>query len=143
MFDDMEPSAGLFSDDEAFGLLQELAANTPDELRRKRAHFRLSIKIGVILQPGNASEMLKLKLKGVTGDISEGGCSAVFPVPIRVGDIYRLQFDRERLDLPLTFARCVRCRLIREDAYEAGFAVFTNICLPENVSAGEESNLVS
>ena len=87
--------------------------------------------------------MLKIKVKGVTGDISEGGCSAVFPIPTRVGDVYRLQFERKQLDLPLTFARCVRCRLIREDAYEAGFAFFSAICLPENVAVAEGSNLVS
>lgn len=142
MFDDPE-HAGDFFQEEAFGILEELAANTPEELRRQRAHFRLAIKASVILQPGNASDMLKIKVKGVTGDISEGGCSAVFPIPTRVGDVYRLQFERKQLDLPLTFARCVRCRLIREDAYEAGFAFFSAICLPENVAVAEESNLVS
>ena len=143
MFDEIDPAPGLFDGDQAFDLLQELAVNTPEELRRRRAHFRLAVKAGVMLQPGNASDLLKFKVKGVTGDISEGGCSAVFPIPARVGDIYRLQFDHEQLDLPLTFARCVRCRLVREDAYEAGFAFFTPICLPENVTANGASGLVT
>ncbi len=143
MFDDLNTAAGSFNNDEAFDMLQELSANTPDELRRQRTSFRLTIKTSVILQAGNASEMLTFKVKGVTGDISEGGMSAVFPIPARVGDIYRLAFDRKTLDLPLTFARCVRCRVIREDAYEAGFAFFANICLPENVAANAESKIVS
>lgn len=136
MFGDLEPSAGLSDADEAFGLLQELAANTPEELSRQRAHFRLVIKAGVVLQPGNASQMLDFKVKGVTGDISAGGCLCVFPIPIMVGDIFRLEFNREQLDVPLTFAHCVRCRLIREDAYESGFSFFSNVCLPEAVPKG-------
>lgn len=129
--------------DEAFAVLQELGRNTPDEIRRQRAHFRLAIKAAVVLQPGNGSELRSLKVKGVTGDVSEGGCSALFPLAARVGDIYRLTFDRTALDLPLTFARCVRCRLVREDAYESGFAFFTRICLPEKVASAHESSLIS
>ncbi len=139
MFDDPNSSTELSEGDEAFGMLEELASNTPEEVRRQRAHFRLAIKTSVTLQPGNASALRKLKVKGLTVDISEGGCSAVFPVPTRVGDVFRLQFDATTLELPLTFARCVRCRLIREDAFEAGFSFFTPICMPDSVAAGEES----
>ena len=135
MFDELDQSTHTLSSDEAHGMLQELEQNTKDEIRRQRAHFRLEVKAGVILQAGNASELLSFKVKGVTGDISEGGCSALFPIPARVGDIYRLQFDQQAIDLPLTFARCVRCRLVREDAYEAGFAFFKTITLPEKLAA--------
>jgi c-di-GMP-binding flagellar brake protein YcgR len=141
MVGDIDPPAGLLDDDEVFDLLQEMAANTPEEVRRRRAHFRISVKAAVILQPGNASDLLRFKVKGVTGDVSEGGLSAVFPIPVRVGDVYRLQFDREALDLPLTFARCVRCRLIREDAFKAGFSFFNRIALPEGTSVCKESDL--
>ncbi len=142
MIDNPLESGGLLGSDEAFGLLRDLERNTPDEIRRQRAHFRLSVKASVILQPGNASELLKLKLKGVSGDVSEGGCSVLFPLPLRVGDVYRLSFDRQVLDLPLTFARCVRCRLIREDAFEAGFTFFASISLPESVRSAASSQLV-
>jgi len=136
MFEELDSTSRPLNDDQAFGLLQELERNTTEEIRRQRSHFRLSIKANVVLQAGNASDLLAYKLKGVTGDVSEGGCSGLFPMPIAVGDIHRLQFDRADLDLPLTFARCVRCRLIREDAYEAGFAFFTPISLPEEVVTG-------
>lgn len=139
MFDEAEHHGGKLDKDEAFQLLQELESNTTDEIRRQRAHYRLPIKAGVILQAGNASELLSFKVKGVTGDISEGGCSALFPIPARVGDIYRLQFDRQALNLPLIFARCVRCRLVREDAFEAGFTYFKPIGLPENLTVQSAS----
>ena len=111
-------------------------------LSQQRAHERICIKVKVILQSGNSSELLSYKVQGVTGDVSEGGCRAMFPIPIQVGDIYRLQFDREQLDVPLVFARCMRCTLVREDAYEAGFAFFSKIKIPvkeavESQSGGE------
>ena len=134
MLDENLSPSGSASHDDAFAVLQDLERNTPDQIRRQRAHFRLSVKAPVILQPGSASQLTNLKVKGATGDISEGGCSALFPVPVQVGDVYRMQFDRNVLDLPLTFARCVRCRLVREDAFEAGFAFFTPVILPEKVT---------
>ncbi len=129
MFDE-SASGGSLDHDQAFDLLQELGRNTTAEIQRQRAHFRRVIKTAVVLQSGNATDLLKFKLKGVTGDVSEGGCSALFPLPPRVGDVYRMEFDRQTVDLPLTFARCVRCRLVREDAFEAGFAFFKPIVLP-------------
>jgi c-di-GMP-binding flagellar brake protein YcgR len=143
MFDDLGATSGSLGKDEAFEMLQELERSTSDEIRRQRAHFRLAIKTGVVLQPGNASERLSLKLKGVTGDVSEGGCSALFPMPVKVGDVFRLEFDRQALDLPLTFARCVRCRLVREDAFESGFTFFSTIALPETARTEGESTLVT
>jgi hypothetical protein len=135
MFDDFEHATDQHNDDEAFGILQDLEQSTPDEIRRQRAHFRIAIKTRLILQAGNASQLLDFKVQGVTGDISESGLGALFPIPLRVGDIYRLTFDEARLPLPLTFARCVRCRLVQEGSYEAGFLFFSPITLPEHLIA--------
>ena len=143
MLDDSNESLGALQQDDAFAVLRELEANTPEEIRRQRAHFRLSIKAAVILQCGNTSQLMSFKIKGVTGDVSQGGCSVLLPIPIQVGDIYRVQFDRKMLELPLTFARCVRCRLVREDAFEAGLAFFTPIELPEQAASKEGSALLS
>jgi len=139
MFGEFDDTGGAIKSDDAFDLLQDLEKNTSEEIRRQRAHFRLAIKASVTLQSGNASELLSMKVKGVTGDISAGGTSILFPIAPRVGDIYRLVFDREALDLPLTFARCVRCRLVREDAFEAGFSFFSPITLPESAMDAADS----
>ncbi len=134
LFDDLGGSNPL-NNEMAFEMLQELERNTPEEIRRQRTHFRLTIKAKVTLLPGSASDMLKLRVQGVTGDISEGGLKCLFPVPVRVGDVYRLEFDRNDFDLPTTFVLCRRCLLLRDDAYEAGFSFFAPISLPANVSA--------
>jgi len=142
MLEDNDTNQPPKVEEQAHELLKELEQNTPAQIRRQRAHFRLAVKASVVLHPGSASDVTGVKIKGATGDVSEGGCSGLFPVPVRVGDVYRLVFDRAALDLPLTFARCVRCRLVHEDAYEAGFAFFRPVTLPEETKA-EASDLIS
>ena len=139
MFDEFSDDPRAVGTEEAFSILQEVERNTPDEIRRQRAHFRVSVKARAILQPGNASDLLDFKVQGVTGDISEGGLGAIFPIAARVGDIYRIELDRTQVDLPLTFVRCARCRLVRESAFEAGFTFFAPIALPENLAAADAS----
>ena len=126
-------NVSLVDEDASFDTLQDMERQTSDDLRQGRAHERFSIKSKVILQPGNSSEFLSFKVQGIIGDISAGGCNAMFPVPIQVGDIYRLHFNKEQLDLPISFVRCLRCRLISEDAFQAGFAFFKPITLPQNL----------
>ncbi len=124
-----------------FDLLKELEEQTSEKIRQQRSSERITVKSKVILQPGNSSELMKFKLQGITGDISSGGTRILFPLPIHVGDIYRLLFDPVTLELPMVFARCLRCRLIREDAYEAGFSFFTPVKLP--YAATEEPDITS
>lgn len=142
MFDDAESGPGSLDQQDAFDMLAELERNTPEEIRRQRANFRIAIKAKVILRPGNSSDMRRFKLQGVTGDLSAGGCGLLLPVPIMPGDVYRIEFDRKILDLPMTFARCVRCLLLREDAFEAGFRFFKSIAMPETMRAGAAAKSV-
>lgn len=112
-------------------LLSELQQSTPEAVKGARAHTRLSIRTKVIVQPANMSQRLSMKVQGVSGDISGGGCQLLLPLPLNVADIYWLTFDRQTLDVPPVYARCMRCRVIREDAFEAGFAFFKPIDLSD------------
>ncbi len=125
------------SENDALESLADLEHNKSDVVKRARSSSRIRIKSKVIAQPGNSGDRLKSKVQGVTGDISAGGCQILFPIPLRVGDIYWLTFDRNVLDIDSVFGRCLRCRLIREDAYEAGFKFFQPIDLS---GAVESSN---
>ena len=124
----------LIDEDASFDTLQDIERRTSDESRDQRQHKRFKMKTKVILQPGNSSEFLSFKVQGIIGNLSEGGCQAMFPVPIGVGDIYRMRFDKKDMDLPMTFVRCQRCRLISDDAFEAGFVFFSPITLPPELA---------
>lgn len=139
MFDDPNDHLEKPGHEDALDMLHELEKNTPEEIRRQRTDFRIAIKAGVIAQPGNVSDRMKLKMKGVSGNISNGGFGALFPVPTRVGDIYLITFDRKAIELPTLYARCVRCHLLREDAFEGGFKFFMPIALPKTVAESHRS----
>jgi hypothetical protein len=124
--------------EETLDLLADLERSTPDAVKRARAHTRLDIRCKVIAQHADSSRRLDLKLQGVTGDVSRGGCQILFPVPLGVGDIYLITFDRGALDVNPVIARCMRCRMIREDAYETGLSFFNQIDLPEEAADPDE-----
>lgn len=128
---------GLDNENQDFDILQEIENQTSSNIRKQRSSDRLVIKSKVILQSGNSSELLKYKFSGISGDISNGGCCVMFPMPIKVGDVYRLQFDDKQLGLPLIFGRCTRCVLVREDAYKAGFSFFVPIQLADYLKKEE------
>jgi hypothetical protein len=119
----------LNNEHEDFEILKDIEQQTDENIRKLRSHDRLTVKAKLILQSANSSELLSYKVQGIMGDVSKGGCRAMLPIPINVGDVYRLRFDRQGFDISLIFARCLRCRLVREDAYEAGFTFFTPIDL--------------
>ncbi len=112
-------------------LLKDLERQSVEEIRKLRAHERVDTKIRLMIQHGDSSRVSDMRAQAYTSDISSGGCCAVSTSTVVVGDIYRLSFDRKQLDAPLVFARCVRCRLLREDAFEAGFAFFSPISLSD------------
>ena len=121
--------------------LADLERNQADAVKRARSSTRIRIKSKVVAQPGNSGDRLKFKIQGITGDISSGGCQILFPIPLRVGDIYWLTFDRTDLNLDSAFARCLRCRLIREDAYEVGFKFLEPIDVSDAVASGNTEAL--
>lgn len=135
MFEEFDIRADGKDLTDALELVEDLERNTSDEVRRQRSHARVQIKACVTVQPGNSSDRGKYQAQGTTVDLSEGGGKVLLPEPCHVGDIYLLTFDRRELDLPITFARCVRCSLIRENAFEVGFRFFAPIGLPVSLLA--------
>ncbi len=127
--DDLRPGA---KDDAR--LPAEREQQSRDRLKPLRAHERMTHRIGVRLRQGNASQRRALDLSGKTGDISEGGCGAVFPEPIMAGDIYQLEFDSAAIDLPVVYAQAMRCRMLSDDRFEVGFRFFTPIQLDKTSS---------
>ena len=122
-------------DDELFGMsgaleaLGELERNTDEAIIAQRSSERLEIKSRVWVRPGNVSERHRFTVEGMTGDISNGGCQVLLPRPIYPGDIFWLEFDASDVHIGPLLARCLRCRLIREDALEVGFRFFQDVDL--------------
>jgi len=114
-------------------LLQSLERQKGEEVSRGRMHGRVETRLRVAVRPGNSSEGLRFKLQGITADLSRGGCRLILPLPVGVGDVFRIDFESSENRIPMAFARCLRCRLVREDAFEAGFSFFAPIDLPASL----------
>ena len=107
-------------------LIQDLERQDLDTIRSLRTQERIDIVLDVVLEPANSSDRSGDSFRGKTRDLSRGGTSAMFESPVGVGDVFRLTFEANS-GIPMVFARCLRCRLVRENAFEAGFRFFSDV----------------
>ena len=126
MFDEIR-GGELFGMSDALEALSELECNTSDAILAQRSSERIDIQSTVFVQPANASERHQYRIEGVTADISNGGSMILLPRPSMVGDVLWLTFDATTTRRGSLFARCLRCRLVREDAFEIGFRFMNDI----------------
>lgn len=137
----IQPKPKSPEEDIDVALLKDLERQSLEEIQKLRAHERMDTRVEIAVRPGNASAYAVPTIKATTNDISAGGCAMVSPVPVGVGDIYRLEFDRSKVDVPTVFARCVRCRQLRESAFEVAMAFFTPISLSETKKDAQDGLL--
>lgn len=87
------------------------------------------------LVPGNVSGRDGRTFDGSCRDISPRGCRLILTQPLIVGDIYLLSVENEQMGLDPSFGRCVRCHMIREDAFEIGMNFLSTVSF-EKVTEG-------
>ena len=110
---------------EDLGLAEELAKQQLSELHKLRQHYRLEVRLGVVLRPGNLSEGDAPSATGSTLDLSVGGCCARLDRAPTPGDLYRLDLSAESRSIPTVHAQCVRASLVDGKSFEAGFHFLT------------------
>ena len=126
MFDEIQGD-DVFGMSGALEALAELECNTSDAILAQRSSERIEIQTKVLVQPGNVSERHRYTIEGVTADISNGGCMVLLPRPIMVGDLFWITFDDQHVHIGSLFSRCLRCRFVREDAFETGFRFLQDV----------------
>ena len=129
MSENRDEASGSVLDDLGFDLVSDLERQSADNIRKLRAHERIELRLGVVVRPGNSSEVARFAARGKSVDISEGGMCVLLPTPLTPGDIYRVEFEDDDVDLPLVFARCLRSRFVREGTFEAGVSFFNKVPL--------------
>ena len=131
----------LKNDAQADVLIEELARSSNDAVKKLRGHTRRSFRVKVFVEPASLSARDGQRFQGVTGDISQGGMQILLARPLAIGDVYQISFDRKELDIPPAYALCLRGRMVRPDAYEAGLRFLEQITLPASSSVEEENRL--
>ncbi|MEM8873434.1 MAG: PilZ domain-containing protein [Planctomycetota bacterium] len=118
-------------------LIRELQHGTTESAAFNRAHSRVPVEGRLQALPGNFSDD-QPGIDGQLVDISAGGCMGVFRKPLQVGDVYRVNFETKQISVPPTYARCLRARVLRDTAFEAGFAFFRAVDLDNSTQPAKE-----
>ncbi len=125
----------VFEMTDALDALGDLEQNTSDAIIAQRTSKRIDIHIRVIVRPGNASERKRFVIQGMTSDLSNGGTKVILPCPILPGDIFWLEFGNEQVKIGSLLARCRRCIMIKDDAFEVGLRFFEDVDLANSLVA--------
>jgi len=128
MFD--SPSETPTRPDDIDGLVRDMEQSTAEAVQQARAHVRHSLRARVVIEPASMSHRGPTGIDGVTGDVSSGGAQVLTTTPLRINDVYLVTFDRNVIDVPPAYAVCVRARIVRSDAFEAGLRFLAPIELP-------------
>lgn len=123
-------------------LVRDIEANTPDAVKAARAHARFSVRTQAIVEEASMSARTGARLQGVTGDISAGGAQILTARPLRINDVYLITFDRSSIDIPPAYALCVRARMVRTDAFEAGMKFLSPVSLPAPTHESDEGTIL-
>lgn len=126
----------ISGDEELLKSLIELERNTAVEIKRQRDSVRVTQAWPVAIRAANPSERFKWQIDGYSADLSEGGARLLLPLPILVGDYYQLGFTGHEDALEPVVGQCLRCRMLREDAFEVGFRFLEK--LPLSTVMGED-----
>ena len=115
---------------DAVEALLSLDKSSDKAFQAQRAYARFESNTKITIKAANASQREAINFSAICNDVSAGGCRVLSTRALMVGDLFFIQFDRSKLDVPPVFARCVRCRFLREETFEMGFSFLTPIELP-------------
>ena len=113
----------------AVKVLEELELNQPKEVLEVQCVDEIEVRATVWVEPGNFSDRDGHKHVGMSSRISEESLVTVFQAPLRVGDVYRVTFDKELLDLAPCYAHCRRCYFVNEETFESTLVFLESVNL--------------
>ena len=131
MMSENETLPGMFESSEAIEALKALEVSSQAAVVQKRTKARLSLEIHVTIRRGDSSRRAEPAIAAATSDLSTTGCRVLSPAPILPGDVYWLEFAANEAGVGNRMARCVRCHMIREGAFEIGMTFFDEIDLSD------------
>ncbi len=101
----------------------------------RAAHRSVPSNVLLIIRPSNSSQRKETPMRGYCKNLSQSGCGVITDCPPRVGDLYRFELPSD-VTHPIhgCHARCVRCHLLDEDAFEVGFSFLSPVDLQRSES---------
>ncbi len=131
MNDNSLMSGSVFESSDAIEALKQLEISSQSAVLQKRGKTRLSLEIDVSIQRGDASRRSEMTISACSSDLSTTGCKLLAPTPVLPGDIYWLTFAQNEAGIGHMMARCIRCHMVREGAFEIGMSFFDEVDLSD------------
>ena len=78
-------------------------------------------RVRVEIRAGDACLRTGLLTELFTNELSPVGLVGIAPMPLMVGSVFHLQFERHSLDAPSTLAICDRCAMLGDSSFELRF----------------------
>ena len=132
----MEPSSRDFGNEltetQTYELLEELELNRPENVQGARENAALKIRCKVAVEPANVCDRANARIEAAGRDLQRQGVTCVCDVPLMVGSLFRVTFERAVVDLPPVLATCDRCTMLNDSAFESHFRFEHPIQLPRN-----------
>lgn len=96
----------------------------------RTAHRSVPTNVQLLIRPSNSSQRKETPMRGYCKNLSQTGCGVITDCPPRVGDLYRFELPSDNTH-PIhgCHARCVRCHLLDEEAFEVGFSFLSPVDL--------------
>ena len=112
----------------------------PSSGNTRTASRTFPLNVQLIIRPSNSSQRRESPIRGYCKNLSQSGCGVVTDCAPRVGDLYRFEMPSDTTH-PIhgAHARCVRCHLLDEEAFEVGFSFLSPVDL--NVTETQADNL--
>ena len=120
----------------SISFLEELEMNSEVEIRGIRENASVRVKAAVTVRPANLAERDTRAIDGVTGDLQRSGVTCMLTLPVLVGDLFHLSFDRESLDMAPSIVVCDRSAMLGDDAFETHFRFLQDVDLPVHFDSG-------
>lgn len=128
----VSPQSGAATPEGLLSAIEDLAKNAKENVKSsRRDNERMTLNSPAELIPGNVSGRDGRVYSGSCRDISNRGCRLILTQPLIVGDIYLMSVENQELGLDPSFGRCVRCHMIREDAFEVGLNFLSPVSFSE------------
>ena len=126
---DFDNASGFDTGETNDELLDELELRCQTNVAAVRESTSQHARVRIDVRAGNACERHGLLTELRTSQMNSSAVVGIAAMPLMVGSVFHLTFERGQLDLPATLAVCDRCVMLGDDSFELRLRFATPIDL--------------
>jgi hypothetical protein len=132
MHDDYPVPAPTFDRSHATAEDFDLRCSTGVAAARDQLTLRTHAR--VFVRPANAVDRGQPPVPLQASELSPCDVLGIAELPVMVGSVYHLEFDRTAADVPATLATLIRCTMLGDASFELRFRFLQRVELPRTAT---------